>query len=297
MTGELTANSRQPAGSNWWLVAVFAVAVVVIAAVVLWPRKVDRAWERILTGGVITFATDASYPPFEMIDANGDYFGFDISLARAVAAQLGMRSQVEVRAQFDLVSYDGLLGTLAVHRTDVVISAFVADDTRLHEAFYTRPYFNAGTVLVTAAGIAVDGGPVSAEAAQTWAAGRTLAVAFGAQGDVIARQWSRRAVGVTLRALPDEVQAMQAVSDGVAAGALVDGPLAFDYLRQHPELQVSTPLEDLPYVLAVHPESSALLDALNRALAELEADGTLGELRAGGFGEAARELRWAGVSR
>jgi len=55
----------------------------------------DQAWARIQGRGVITFATDPTYLPFEALDAEGNFFGFDIDLARAVAGRLGLKAEFE----------------------------------------------------------------------------------------------------------------------------------------------------------------------------------------------------------
>jgi len=86
--------------------------------------------------------------------------------------------------------------------------------------------------------------------------------------------------------------AMQAVEDGSADGALVDAVAAYDFLKSHPSLKVaaSIPESDAPYVIAVSAKSPTLLRELTRAINEMEADGSLGELRVKWFGEAARRM-------
>ena len=42
----------------------------------------DRTWARIQREGVLRVGMDASYPPFEVVDAEGRFFGYDVDLAR-----------------------------------------------------------------------------------------------------------------------------------------------------------------------------------------------------------------------
>jgi ABC-type amino acid transport substrate-binding protein len=267
---------------QWTTAAIAIAAVLLLASFFLVNSNDDEAWARIQQRGLITFATDPTYPPFEALDANGDFFGFDIDLARAVAERLGLK------AEFEAVSYDGLIGTLVVGRDDAVISAFVIQPERGKEASFTPPYFNAGVVLVTRAGQA--GRFALSHDAQKWAAGKTLAAEYGSQGDALIRKWSRLAAGLTPVSAPDSAAAMQAVIDGQADGALVDSVAAFEFLQSHPELKIaaSIPEAEAPYAIAVSAKSPALLRELTRALNEMEADGSLGELRVKWFGEAAR---------
>lgn len=265
--------------SRWrWLTGIAVAAVIVIVAVSLVAQPEDEAWARIQERKVITFATDPTFTPFEALDAKGDFFGFDIDLARAIAARLGLK------ADFEAVAYDGLIGTLVVGRDEAVISAWTLQPERGQEASFTPSYFNAGVMLVTRADTNMDGGP------QDWAAGKTLAAEFGSQGDALIRKWTRLVAGLTPLSLPDSAAAMQAVMDGNAEGALVDAVAALEFLKGRPQLKIAAPIveADAPYVIAVSAKSSTLLRELTRVLNDMEADGSLGELRVKWFGEAAR---------
>lgn len=124
-----------------------------------------------------------------------------------------------------------------------------------------------------------------------WQAGKTLAAEFGSGGDALVRKWSRLVVGVTPVSAPDAAAAMQMVIRAEADGALVDSVTAYEFLKSNSQLKIaaSIPESDAPYVIAVSAKSPILLRELTRALNEMEADGSLGELRVKWFGEAARE--------
>jgi polar amino acid transport system substrate-binding protein len=263
------------------MAAITIAAILFIVSLFAVNSKNDETWAHIQQRGIITFATDPTYPPFETLDADGNFFGFDIDLARAIAGRLGLK------AEFEAVSYDGLIGTLVVGRDDAVISAFVIQPERGKEASFTPPYFNAGVVLVTRKDVSVERNAISL---YKWQAGKTLAAEYGSQGDALIRRWSRLAAGLTPVSSPDSAAAMQSVIDGQAEGALVDAVAAFEFLQTHPGLQIAAPIPEAeaPYAIAVPAESPTLLRELTRALNEMEADGSLGELRAKWFGEAAK---------
>jgi len=239
----------------------------------------DKAWERIFERGVLTVATDASYPPFAAVDENGALFGFDIDLAEEIGRRLG------VRAEFENIAYDALLSTLVSGRDDVVISAFVPQPARLREVSYTRPYFISGTAAV----IRREGDARLTDDPAQWASGKTLSVEYGAGGEALARRWARRAPGVTVLPRPTAAEALQAVEAKDADAALVDAISAYDFLRAHPALILAgPPLESEPYVIAVSSQSPMLHRALENTLADMEADGALTGLKVKWFGEAAR---------
>jgi polar amino acid transport system substrate-binding protein len=277
----------QPVTARWsrarrWALLAAGVALAAVLAVLIWRAAhpvEDAAWARIQAEGRIVIATDASYEPFAAVDANGELFGFDIDLADALARRWG------VTAAFENITYDALLGTLIVGRDDAVISAFVAQPERTREVSYTAPYFTGGTLIV----IRAQGGAAVTGEVEAWAAGKTLAVEYGAGGDALARQWARRVTGVTVQPLATAGEALGAVSAGTADAAVVDAIAAYRFLAEHPELTVTGPvLEPQPYVIAVSVDSPVLLEQLDEALRALEADGSLGDLRAKWLGEAAR---------
>jgi cystine transport system substrate-binding protein len=252
----------------------------------------DSAWQRVQQRKAITFATDATFPPFASLDEKGNFFGFDIDLGSELANRLG------VKAEFEAVSYDGLLGTLIVNRDDAVLSAFVIQPERSKEVSYTPSYFNAGVVLVTR--------NEQNEVLLNSLANKTLAAEYGSEGDALIRKWSRVTVGLKALPMKDSVEAMQAVEQGKADGALVDAVSAYQYISRRndspgrlttrdipPErlklkIVTSIPEADAPYVIAVSIKSPILLRELGRALDEIQNDGTMSKLRVKWFGEAAK---------
>jgi ABC-type amino acid transport substrate-binding protein len=275
------AMRRRLLSNRFLLLAVGLAGLVLLAvlAVRQLTRPSDAAWGRIQADQVFLVATDASYVPFSVVDADGNLFGFDIDLAEAIAARWG------VQARFENITYDALLGTLISGRDDAVVSAFVLQPERTRQVSYTQPYFISGIVIVVpqAEAQALGADPL------LWAAGKVLAVEYGAGGDALARGWARGAAGIQMLPRPTAAEAMAAVEAGQADAALVDALSAYDYLSGHPGLKLAGPTQaPEPYVVAVSVKSPTLLHELDQALAAMQADGSLEELRVKWFGEAAR---------
>ena len=66
----------------------------------------DRTWQMMQQRGVWRIGTDPSFPPFDQLDASGQPVGYDIDLARQMAADWGM--QVEIVS----IGFDSLLDAL-----------------------------------------------------------------------------------------------------------------------------------------------------------------------------------------
>lgn len=225
-------------------------------------RKPDEAWLRVQSAGVLRFATDASYHPFEGVGDDGEFYGLDIDIAREVARRVG------ARAEFMNVGVDALYDAVRVGQADALISALPIDPARLGQWAYSRPYFDAGLVLM----IRPDDEAMEVEDLP----GHTIAVALGSDGDAWLRDYQRRAGGVTAARFESALDALQAVADGRADAMIVDGVTARQLLpTRFADLRVAVQVTNEPYAIAVWGESVDLLAALNRALDEMLADGMI----------------------
>ncbi|RME44796.1 MAG: amino acid ABC transporter substrate-binding protein, partial [Caldilineae bacterium] len=110
----------------------------------LWRRlEAQSGLAAVQRRGVLRVGLDPSFPPFETLDAGGQVIGLDADIARAIAADLG------VQVEFVPIAFDGLYDALQVGRVDVLLSGLPVDPTRTRDVAYSRPYFNAGQMLVT----------------------------------------------------------------------------------------------------------------------------------------------------
>lgn len=222
---------------------------------------VDTTWHRVRVNHDLYVGLDPNYPPFtewtpEKID------GLEADLAREIGRRIDAETHILI------MGFDGLYNSLYTGEVDMVISGLQVDPEYREWVHYTRPYFDAGQILVSRAGAEVehirdlDGG--------------TLAVELASSGDLAARQWQRRlhSLAVERYLLPDE--AMRAVQRGEADAALVDTVSAQLYLDDHPDL-IMAPKTTVSegYVIALRKASFRLIDAVERALADMMADGTL----------------------
>lgn len=234
------------------------------------PREEDRAWEQVQATGIIRVGMDAAYPPFEDVNEANEIVGFDVDLAREIGNRLG------VEVQFVNIPYDGLYDALVTGQADMLVSALVAGWENEAKANFTVPYFNAGEHLVVPTGsdlLSMDD-----------MAGRTLAVEYGSGGDVEARKWERRLADLTVVRYADPTSALNAVTDGEADAALVDGISARLGAGASEELSVTESVTDQLFAIAIGDESDVLLEQVNETLDAMLRDGTVGTLIERWFG-------------
>ncbi|MDI3537727.1 MAG: polar amino acid transport system substrate-binding protein [Eubacteriaceae bacterium] len=98
----------------------------------------QSTYERIVSEGEMTFAMTGAYPPFNYIDENGELAGFDIDIANALAAEMG------VTAVPITTDWDGIIGGLTGNRFDMIIGSMAITEERLEQVNFTNPYYYDG---------------------------------------------------------------------------------------------------------------------------------------------------------
>lgn len=257
--------------SHRYRVLLIGASIVALAALagVLWTRRGQPdpdAWEHIQATGVLRVGMDASYPPFEWVDEAGAFHGYDVALARELAARWG------VQVEFVNIHFDGLYDALYTERVDLLLSALPYDQMLTRDVRYSEPYFAAGQVLMVPQS---DTDTASVDALR----GASVAVELGAAAHQLARSLDRdRALGWEVVPYRELEEAAYAVASGEAAALLCDRVSAVALLPVHPLRIAGEPLTDEPFVIAVRPDSPQLLRQVNEALAQFAADGTLERL-------------------
>jgi polar amino acid transport system substrate-binding protein len=211
--------------------------------------------------GELRVGVDPSYPPFAVANSDGLY-GLEIDLARALGDELG------VPVRFVTLGYDGLYDALRVDSVDVLISALLIDPARRNDVTYTRPYFDAGLLLVSNTG--------SPFGDMTLIPGHSLAYEFGSAADAEARRWLRRVQPFERRPYELARYALDAVRLGEADAALVDAVTTRLYLREHSDWSAQTfAVTSNSYAIGVRADRGGVWAAVNNALETLAFDGRL----------------------
>jgi len=264
-----------------WVVG--GVIVLLLAAVALGllarGRGDDGTLERVQATGELRVGLDASFPPLESLDAEGNVVGFDADLADAIAKTL------DAEAVFVNVGFDGLYDALLAGRVDMVISGLPYDPRRAQDVNYSRPYFNAGQVLVarvddTAFTPGSAGTPMPAEGIPMSAlSGRVVAVEWGSLADMEARRLKETAEGMETLPQPTARDALNALVADEADAAIADAVSVYQFIGEDSgEVRIVETLTDEPYVIAARVKSRRLAEAIDESLAELRESGALDQL-------------------
>ncbi len=234
----------------------------------------DITWQTMQARKTWRVGMDPSFPPFESLDAAGVPQGYDVDLARELAAGWGM--EVEIVA----IGFDSLVDALQAAKVDAIASAYPYDARLTRDVSFSQPYFDSGLRLVVPAGSAIQG---SADLN-----GKRVGVEWGSEGDMVGRRWQREGIDVTL-APYETPQAAVAALDEVPTSAvdavLVDNVTLRQAQAAGATVRAAGPyLTSNPYVIVVPRRASDLLQQINTGLERLQTNGALNLLEQKWFG-------------
>lgn len=258
---------KTPKERPWLRPLLWALLLLNLAAAILLPPWVDdAARRRIAASGAIRVGLDPAYPPFEN-DVDGELVGYDVDLAREIGALL------ELEVVFVPMGYDGLYDAMVSGQIDVILSSYPYSPELCGWERCTRPYFQAGQVLVVPQDSTIAG-PADL-------AGRTVGVEWGGAGDALVRPWEESGQIAARQAFMGPQETLEALVAGHVDAVVVDriSALAFASAQDHVSV-LEAPLQDESFVAVVSCRSVWLHHRLEQALDRLARDGTLSTLEA-----------------
>lgn len=243
---------------KFWVAVALLILAGVVARTVILNIQGQSGLADIQRRGILRVGLDASFPPFEMLDEQGQVIGFDAEIARQIGRDLG------VTVEFRNIGFDGLYDAVRSDQVDLIISGLPIDPYLTEDVAYSVPYFNAGQVLVT----------TQAEIQSLEdLAGQTVAVEWGSMADMEARQLQKTLPDLVISPQPDPQTALQFES------AIVDSITGLTA----PNHRLVTYLTNDWYAAAVALDNRALLDEVNETLTHLIESGQLQEMQAHWF--------------
>ena len=229
------------------------VAVLALAALLAACGKKD-------TTKYLVMGTNAEFPPFETRGgANGsEVVGFDVEVARAIAAKAGLPLKIED------MKFDSLLPALSAGKVDLVLAGMTITDERSRNVDFSAPYYKATQVVLILAGSPI---PQTKEDLK----GMKIAVQLGTTGDGAAVEIAGQD---NVRQFTSAMDAVVELMNGKVECVVIDEQPAIQFAKKNPELMLVRPqFDDEFYGVAVKKGNAELLAKVNEALAEIAADG------------------------
>ncbi|MDQ6713724.1 MAG: ABC transporter substrate-binding protein [Candidatus Dormibacteraeota bacterium] len=217
--------------------------------------------------GTITFLSDATYPPQESIDpATQQAVGFDIDIAQAVAAKLGLTATIQKTDSPQIV------GALLAKKGDAIISALqITPDLQRHVALVA--YFRAGQAIL------VRKGNPAAITGLSDLCGKKVSVQVQSPEENTIDELNGAACKdnkINKQVYPTDLQAVLILKQRGVDAALDDSPVAAYFVKQTPDQleQAGSPFKMNAEGIAIDPKNGELLKALQQAMVAIYQDGT-----------------------
>ena len=220
--------------------------------------------------GEMIFATEGTWSPWTFHDADGNLTGYDIEVARAIAAELG------VEASFAEGEWDGLLAGLDSGRYDTMANGVSVTERRGGQYDFTEPYAYNRIVVITLS----DSDITSLDDLE----GKRTANTLGSSYATLAESY-----GATNTGVDDFNQTIELLQQGRIDATLNDEVVFYDYLRAHPDAPLKIAAENdepthVAFPLRKGSETETLREAMNEAITTLRENGTLSSLSNEFFG-------------
>ncbi len=209
---------------------------------------------------VLVVGTNAQFPPFESIGSDG-YEGFDIDLIGAIAAKMGKKVEI-----MDM-EFDGLLPALASHKVDLVIAGMSITPDREKNVDFAAPYYEASQVVLVAEGERAQYKSLSD------LKGKRIGVAVGFVGESIA---SEELPGENIKAFLTGFELIKELANGRLDAVIFDNAPAKSFIKSQGSIEIAEGIafDADSYGIALPKGSDELKAAINKAFAELVADGS-----------------------
>ncbi|MDR2608923.1 MAG: ABC transporter substrate-binding protein [Treponema sp.] len=217
--------------------------------------------------GVLTVGMEIGYPPMEYFADDGKTpLGFDVEMAKALAAKMGLG------VEFVDTAWDGIFAGVDTGKYDCIISSVTYTDERAAQFNFTKPYIANSQLLVVRKDSRVK--PASLEDVK----GLRLTYQAETTSDTLATEWiERTGAKVEVFEYDKVMNCFDELKLDRVDVILVDSVVAADYLAPagNPFLITAEVSNDEVLAICLKKGNNALTDALNKALDELYADGTL----------------------
>ena len=216
----------------------------------------------------LRIGTEGAYPPFNFIDTAGKIGGFDVDIGLALCAK--MQVECEVVAQ----DWDGIIPGLVAKKYDMIIASMFITEERRKQVAFSDPYYMAAMTHVAAKGAGITA--FTNEALK----GKVIGAQAGTtQAEYIAAVYP----DAEIKLYPTQDEANLDMANGRLDMEVGDMLPMLDWVSKNNDGKccelIGAPITDPKFVgdgvgIALRQDDNDLREKLNKALADIRADGT-----------------------
>jgi len=246
---------------------VITVLAVLLIISVFYGCKAKESGGLTIKNGILSVGMEIGYPPMEYFAEDATTpIGFDVDMAKAIAAKLGLT------VEFVNVAWDGIFAGVDTNRYDTIMSSVTITDARKQAHNFSKPYF-----VNTLAMVLLKDSAIKARSPEEC---EGLNVAFQADttSDFYMQDLEEE---IGLKFSPRRYEKVMSCFDELKLGRvdviLTDLPVAIDYVApaNSPFVIVWENPEPEIFGICMRKGNDALTSAINKALEDLFNDGTM----------------------
>ncbi|USG65308.1 basic amino acid ABC transporter substrate-binding protein [Brevibacillus ruminantium] len=258
---------------KWWTSLILTVGVGLLVS------ACGSGGNQSATGGgtadkVYVVGTDAAYPPFQVLEADGKITGHDIDVLNAVAEAAGFK------VEWKNTGWDPLFDGLDRGTVDIGISSITITDDRKKKYDFSEPYFEANQLILVA-----EDSPVNTLADLK---GKKI----GVQGATTGGEVVKKAFGDTYQGLKEYDDMPSAVDDffnGRVEAVIGDNGVIQYYVKKIQDKKFKLIKDDSfekeNYGIMVKKGNTEIMNKINEGLKKIKENGKLEEIRNQYFGK------------
>ena len=215
----------------------------------------------------LVFGTNAEFPPFEFVAAEGvigEFDGIDMAIADQIAKENGMTAKISN------MEFDSLLVALQNGQVDAVIAGMTVTEERALTVDFSTPYYQATQVMIVKEDSDIE--------KATDMADKTIAVIQGYTGETCVVD-----MGYKYTSFKKGTDAIMELVNGKADVVVIDSATADKYVNDNEGLKIVEDAEAFAseeYAIAVNKDNPELLEKINASIEKMLEDGTISELAA-----------------
>lgn len=220
--------------------------------------------------GTLRIGLEGTFPPFDSKDSKGELVGFDVDVAKAVARRLGLKPE------FVTTEWSGIIAGLQAGKFDVIVNQVGVTDARKQVLDFSPPYTYSAAQLIQR-----EDDPRQFKSLGELK-GKKLGVGLGSNFEAMAKA----VPGIDVKTYPGAPEYLRDLAAKRLDAALNDR-LMLAYLMKTSNLPLragATLQGGTPSAIPFRKGNPKFAQAIDNAIKELQADGTLAKISNTWFG-------------
>lgn len=220
---------------------------------------------KLVESGKLTVGSDLDYKPMEYLDGDKPA-GFGVDMTQEICNRLGLEMNFLSPQNFDSLITQVNGGT----SMDVAVSSITINDEREELVDFSTPYYDSNLAIVTLASSDI--------ASASDLSGKPVGAQSGSTGE----EWAKENLGdSSYTPYTGPTDALTALRAGKIQAVVLDAPVASDYVKE--DVGTYKLVDEIAtgeqYGIAINKDNPELKKAIDSALADMQADGTLDKLK------------------